>query len=197
MKHCRRKNTITADARQRRALSSPIRLEVIGQFTSRGGMSIADVAERMGRTPASLYYHFRVLENVGLLHKVGSRPGVKRNETLYEPVASRIEFPAGRSQADVLGAVKAMSSAFRMAERDLEDAIRTRSGRRSGKHRNFFATRMHCRITKQVLAEINEHVRAIEKILTREIHRKTVPANADQYCSLTLALLPLRGREKK
>lgn len=49
---------------------------------------IRDVAERMGRSPGSLYYHFRLLEKVGLLQMVGSRPGVKRNEALYELMAS-------------------------------------------------------------------------------------------------------------
>jgi AcrR family transcriptional regulator len=185
---------ITANARQSRALTSPIRLEIIGQFTTPGGMSIADVAERMGRSSNSLYYHFKVLEDVGLLRRVGSRPGVKKEEALFEPAAARIELPAINTAASVRGISKTMAAAFRMAQRDIVDAIQSGSGRTSGKHRNFAAWRLHCRSTKEVLAEINEHIRAIERILAREARRPGIPPDADQYFSLTLTLAPLRGR---
>ena len=55
--------------------------------------AVADVAERMGRPAATLYYHFRILEKVGLLVRTGSRPGTKKSEVLYEPVASRPRVP--------------------------------------------------------------------------------------------------------
>jgi len=182
---------------QRRALSSPIRLEILGQFTDEGGMSIGDVAARIGRSPGSLYYHFRILETVGLLVRVGARPGVKRDETLYEPVAPRIAVAAETDdESSLRSALKTMEAAFRMAERDLEAALTSGSPRTAGKHRNLYATRVHCRLTKQKLAEINEHLRAIERILLREAKRKELPPDADQYCSLTLALLPLRGRDR-
>ena len=45
------------------------------------------------------------------------------------------------------------------------------------------------------LREVNTHLRAIERILAREARRKTLRPDADQFCSLTLALLPLRDRE--
>ena len=181
---------------QREALSSPIRLEILGQFTSPGGMSIADIAARMGRPPSALYYHVRVLERVGLLQKAGTRPGEKRPETLYEPVAPRIAVSStSATAADLRAAVKTMSAAFRMAERDLEAALSSGDARPEGRERNLFATRMHCRITRSTLAEINKHLRAIEGILMRQSRRRRLPPDADQYCSLTLALLPLRGRQ--
>jgi AcrR family transcriptional regulator len=192
-----KQDVLRANAEQRHALSSPIRLEIIGQFTSGEGMSIAEVAGRIGRTPGSLYYHFRLLEDVGLIKRIGERPGIKRAEALFEPAASRFEFPAEPdSEADLRDVMKTMASALRMTERDLEAAIRTGSARQTGRHRNFFATRMHCRINKRTLAEINQHLRAIEHIVEREVKRKRLPEDANQYCSLTLALLPLRGREQ-
>jgi AcrR family transcriptional regulator len=192
-----KQDVLTANAEQRRALSSPIRLEILGHFTTPEGMSIADIAERMGRSPGSLYYHFGVLEDVGLIKRIGTRPGVKRDEALFEPAASRLQFPVEKdSEASVRQVMKTMVSAFRMTERDLESAIRTGTARQTGKHRNFFATRMHCRINKRTLADINQHLRAIEQIIEREGRRKQLPEDANQYCSLTLALLPLRGREQ-
>ncbi len=185
--------TITANALQRKALRSPIRLEIAGQFTGPDGLSIADVAERMGRPPASLYYHFRKLEEAGLLEQVGSRPGVKKREAIYHVTASRLEFPA----TNVDDVMVTTAAAFRMTERDLEGALRSGDARTGGKYRNLFATRMHLRTNKEVLAEINEHLYAIEKLVLREARRKTLPPDADQYLSLTLALLPLHGRNKK
>ncbi|MEE9269764.1 MAG: helix-turn-helix domain-containing protein [Candidatus Krumholzibacteria bacterium] len=191
----RQKSYLLESAAQRTAVSSPIRLEILGQFTSPGGMSIAEVAERMGRPAATLYYHFRILEKVGLLVRTGSRPGTKKSEALYEPVANRFEFPVEPdSQSAVRAAIKTLSLAFRMAERDLESALTSGTARTSGKHRNAIAGRLHCRTTRSTLAEINQHLRAIEKIFEREGRRVTVSPDADEYLSFTLALLPLRGR---
>lgn len=191
----RRKSYRIESAEQKAAISSPIRMEILGHFTSPEGMSIAEIAERMGRPPATLYYHFGILEDAGLLVRAGKRPGTKKSETLYEPVASRFEFPVARdpeSEADA--AVKAMSMAFRMAERDLEAALVSPDSRKAGKYRNVLAGRLHCRTTRDTLAEINTHLDAIQKILEREGRRTKLPPDADEYFSLTFALLPLRGR---
>ncbi len=176
---------------QRKAISSPIRMEIMGQFTAEHGMSVADIATRMGRTPGSLYYHFDMLEEAGLLHRIGSRPSGKRAETLYEPTAERFELAASGPDSDV---TRTMAQAFRMAERDLEAALTAATTRVEGDDRNFFATRLHARMNREVLAEVNEHLNAVLEILARETGKDEVPEDADQYCSLTLALLPLRGR---
>jgi AcrR family transcriptional regulator len=180
---------------QRKALSSPMRMEILGQFTTLEGMSIAEVAERMGRPPASLYYHFRLLEQVGLLLAVGTRPAGKRQEVLYRPVAPRFAMPARSSGSGAEAAMKTMSTAFRMAERDMEAALTSGAARSDGADRNFFGTRLHARLDRATLAEVNKHLKAIERILMRESKKQRVPEDA-QYCSLTLALLPLKGRNK-
>lgn len=181
---------------QRKALSSPIRMEILGQFTAHEEMSIAEVAERMGRPPSSLYYHFRLLEQVGLLIPAGTRPAGKRQEALYRPVARRLAMPASPSGVGVESAMKTMSAAFRMAERDMEAALTSGSARTDGADRNFFGTRLHARLNRAALAEVNKHLRAVERILQREGKKRRVPEDADQYCSLTMALLPLKGRNQ-
>lgn len=191
----RHKSYLIESAAQRTAMSSPIRLEILGQFTSPGGMSIAEIAERMGRPATTLYYHFRILEKVGLLVRTGSRPGTKRSEALFEPIANRFEFPVVQdSRSAVRAAIKTLSLAFRMAERDLESALTSGTARATGKYRNAIAGRLHCRTTRSTLAEINQHIRAIENIFEREGQKVTVPTDANEYFSFTLALLPLRGR---
>lgn len=189
------KTYVVERAEERAALSSPVRLELLGHFMTPGGMSIGEIAARMGRPASSLYYHFRLLERVGLIKRVGTRRRAKRTEALYEPVAPRIALSAESSSESALrSALKTMSIAFRMAERDLEAALRSGTCRPHGAHRNIFASRMHCRLTRDTLAELNGHLSAIERILAREARRRKLQPDADQYCSVTLALLPLRGR---
>jgi len=196
MKSAKSDTYIIRREEQRKALSSPIRLELLGHFITDKGMSIAEVAERMGRPPASLYYHFRLLEQVGLLLAVGTRPAGKRQEVLYRPVAARFAMPASSAGAGVKDAMKTMSTAFRMAERDMEAALTSGHARADGLDRNFFGTRLHARLNRTALAEVNKHLKAIERILQRESKKRTVPEDADQYCSLTMALLPLKGRNQ-
>ena len=186
---------IATTAKERAALSSPIRLEILGSFISADAMSIADIAERMGRPAASLYYHFRIMEDAGILRRTGSRPGTKKSEALYLPVATRFAISVDpESPSTLKDAIKTVSHAFRLAERDFEAALTSGQAKATGKHRNTYATRVHCRINKNTLAEINKHFSAVEKILMREARRSKLPPDADQYLSLTLALLPLRGR---
>lgn len=182
-------NTFVADREdQRRALTSPIRLEILGHFRS-GPTSVAELAERMGRPASALYYHVGILENAGILVRAGERPAGKRQETLYRPVAPRIEMAADPESPDSIeAAARAAGTAFRMAERDLEAALREGCARQEGEDRNFIASRMHCRLAPKDLAEINAHLEAIFEIAARET------PDADEYCSFTFALMPLRGR---
>lgn len=179
---------------QRRALRSAIRLEILGQFTSSKGLSVADLAERIGLPAASLYYHVQMLVRVGLLQESGSRPGLRRPQAVYRPVAPKIGLPAGASSgAKAADAVKTMAAAFRMAERDMTEALRSGLARDRGALRNFHAERVHARLTRTALGKINSHLRAIDRILSGEATRRDAIA-ADHYCSYTVALLPLRGR---
>ena len=186
-----------AGADQRAALASPLRLEILGLFTAPEPLSIADMAQLMGRAAGSLYHHVGILEKAGLLGRVGTRPKGKRHEALFQPVASRIEMevPTGDAEA-AEHIVKAMASAFRMAERDLAAALQDGDICRQGPERNLMAGRMHMRASPKLLAGINKHLQAIEKLLTVEAAKAPKPSPDDQHLSLTMALLPLKGRGK-
>ncbi len=180
---------------QRSALASPLRLEILGLFTNPEPMAIADMARMMGRTAGSLYHHVGLLEKAGLLTRTGTRPKGKRHEALFRPTASRIEFDASAGTDEVIGqVVKALSSGFRMAERDLEAALVSGNCRTDGPSRNLFATRMHMRASPKLLAGVNKHLKAIEDLLLAESGRDPKPSPDDEHLSLTLALLPIKGR---
>ncbi|MCP4455542.1 MAG: hypothetical protein GY809_29130, partial [Planctomycetes bacterium] len=119
----------------------------------------------------------------------------KRYEALFRPVANRIELDASSGEEEIVKhAVKTMSSAFRMVERDLAAAMVSDKSKTEGPQRNLFAARMHMRASPKLLAQINKHLKAIEDLVAKEIAKAPKPSAEDQHLSLTLALLPLKGR---
>ena len=90
--------------------------------------------------------------------------------------------------------LKTMATAFRMAERDMKAAFTNPKSKSKGPYRNVFGARVHCRLSKKDLAEMNKHLRAIEKMLSRS-HEAHVPSKDDAFVSFTVALMPLRNRE--
>lgn len=199
MKNTRpRKRLILRTDEQRRAIASPLRIELIGLFIDRQPLSVAQMAARMGRPASAIHYHVRLLEKAGLLRRVGEQLSGRRPEAIYMPVAEAfmMESPkAGKESAagEAEAVVKTMATAFRMAERDMKAALADPGTRTTGPQRNFLGARAHCRLAKKDLAELNRHFREIEKMLTR-VQKTHVPSPGDVFVSLTLALMPLRNR---
>lgn len=195
MKNKRNTTTTATSPQQQKALASPLRLEIIGLFAGSDALAISDMAARMGRPAGSLYHHVGILENAGMLQRVGTRPKGKRYEALFKPAASRIEMEAKPGDADAAGhARRALSAAFRMAERDLEAALKRDDLELEGPGRNILVTQTHMRVPPRLLARLNKHLQAIEKLLGSEAGKDPQPTPEDQHLSLTIALLPIRGR---
>jgi len=181
---------------QRAAVASPLRLEILGLFISVDALSISDMAALMNRSAGSLYHHVRILEQAGILEQTGTRPKGKRHEALYLPTASRFEFDTSSGEEEVIaGAVKTMATGFRMAERDLQAALRSDDRPMESPDRNFYAFRLHLRASPELLAEINEHMNAVLDLLKPTEKTASDFGPDDQHVSLTLALLPIKGRD--
>ncbi len=196
MKKTKHSSTVTAGtAAQRKALASPLRLEILGLFTTGDPLAIADMGLRMGRPAGSLYHHVGVLERAGMLKRAGTRPKGKRFEALYAPVGERIELhmPAGDADAAAETA-RVMTASLRMTERDLAAALERDDLCQEGPQRNVLALRAHVCASPRLLAAVNKHLRAIEALLADDGARGTAPGPDHQHLSLTLALLPQRGR---
>ncbi len=174
---------------QREALTSPLRVEILGQFTGPNPLSVRDLAERMGRTPHSIYYHVHLMTRVGLLREVGRREGGGRSEALYQPARDEVALDAADPGAG-LAIRRTMGAAFRMAERDLEAALESAPG-----DPRLLGMRGHFRATPRVLQQVRRHLEAALEIVQREARRGAGRKQGPLY-SLTLALLPLRGRNQ-
>jgi predicted transcriptional regulator len=187
------KTLVLRTREQKKAVASPLRLELLGLFVDRKPLSVAEIAARMGRPATGIHYHVRVLEKAGILRRVGRQRSGPRPEALYEPVADLFKMEQKRGDAPD-DAVKTLSTAFRMAERDMRAAMRDPGAKSSGPYRNVFGARIHCRLSRKDLAELNRRLREIERLLST-IHKKHEPSKDDSFVSLTLALMPLRRRE--
>ena len=187
---------IIREDEQRRAVASPLRLELFGLFTDGEPLSVATIAERMGRPATALHYHVRVLEKAGLLRRVGRRQSGRRPEALYLPVADafKMEQPRDAPEEVAAMALKTLATAFRMAERDMRAAMGDPGTKSTGPYRNIFGGRIHCRLGKKDLAELNRLLRKIEKMLWTN-HKTRKPSSDDSFVSFTVALMPLRNRE--
>jgi len=195
MKKTKGTTLLATTSAQRTALASPLRLELLGLFTNPGSLAIAEMAELMSRSAGSLYHHVGLLEKAGLLKRTGTRPKGKRHEALYRPTADRFELDSSGADEDVVKiTVKTVASAFRMVERDLAAALVSDQSKIEGPQRNMFVTRMHIRTSPRTLARINKLIFALEELLTSEVVKSQKPSASDQHLSLTLALLPLKGR---
>ena len=188
--------SVTDENRAKRsAMTSPVRLEIVGLFAGAGPLSISDMAQRMGRSAGSLYHHVGLLEEAGILRKSGTRPKGKRFETLYEPAAEKFTMEAGEGDAEAdAQAVQTIKAALRMTLRDFEAGLANPDSVQEGPDRNLLVTRLHMCASPRLLARLNEHLDALNEILREEAERQPEPGPDSQHLSLTLALLPLKGR---
>ncbi|NUM53769.1 MAG: helix-turn-helix transcriptional regulator [Candidatus Hydrogenedentes bacterium] len=101
----------------------------IFEALARGPVSAKGLALRWDLKPASLHYHFRVLESAGLIRKVSERKARGTVEKLFEAVAARVHLAPGRDPAmqDASLTVKA-----RAMEAGLDDVLRAETARSAG-----------------------------------------------------------------
>ena len=188
-------HTVAGEA-QDRAISSPLRLEILGHFAAGRPLSVKQVAERMGRPATAIHYHVRLLAQSGLLKKSGERRQGRRREAEYSMVAEAIAIPghsASSEEGDHALALKTTASAFRMAERDTKAALTEGTARSEGDDRNFLVTRLHCRLSREEMAEINRRLDALLSVVLTSIRREETRGD-DEFVSLTLAMAPLPDR---
>ena len=64
----------------------------------------------------------------------------------------------------------------------------------TGPQRNIFSLVLNSRVAPEVLAKINERLRALEEVIAEECANDPGPTPDDQFLSLTICLAPIRGR---
>ncbi|MBX2797132.1 MAG: helix-turn-helix domain-containing protein [Myxococcales bacterium] len=179
------------DPEQRKALASPIRLEILGLLDTPQPQSVRDLAHQMGRPTTAVYYHVHRLVEVGLVRRVGSRPRRKKPEALFGLVADTLTLPVDTPDQHE-DAARTLRAAQRMAARDMAASLTHGTARFEGDHRNFLAVRLHAACSPDALRRINAHLDAVIALLGEQ----GPPTEDAEFCSLTLAWMPLPDRRR-
>ena len=136
------------------ALASSARQEIIDVLGQMGTVSVAELAQTLGRPADTLYYHLRILAKAGLVQSVGSRIKDGRPEALFRSRNLSIDYEAAR-QTNERGLIGVASSMLRLGIRDFEDAVRDRDVVVGGKQRELWSARKTGGLTKQELGRVN------------------------------------------
>lgn len=183
------------DPAQREALTSPVRLELLEHLGAIGPASVRDLAARMSRSPHSLHYHVRIMEEAGLLRRTGTVKSGPRDEALFDVVANRyeIEQSTGARGTDHAEA-RAIRAVLRKAEREFTDAVATDPAlvHRDG----CFAGRLRAQLSAKARKDIAQHLTAIQRIFAEELRRDHPPQTRLETCTLTAVYMQEPPQEK-
>ena len=113
----------SADAARLRALTSPLRIELIGAIQEAESCSVRELAARIGRPADGLYHHVRLLLEAGVIVEVEARKVGRRTEAVYALKAERIAGSLDSGSAASRTAVtRAAAATLRLAAREFASA---------------------------------------------------------------------------
>lgn len=178
---------IVRDPRQVQALSGPLPQRLISAFERLGRCTVADLADAIDEPVASLYYHVRKFERVGLIRAAGTRGEGQRAEAVYEFPGRELVFDhANESEVYVTALGKAVGSLARIAERAYRAALGHRQSRRTGRLRNHMLQQHYARLSNADLAELNRRLEDIATFIRERDH-----PDATRWITLTMLMAPL------
>jgi predicted ArsR family transcriptional regulator len=150
------------DLSSARAIRSPVRTRILEIAIAQAPVSVRDIADRMGRSPASMYHHVKMLQAAGLLREAGSAGHGREAERLYAPVAQGFRVKSekltkkGKEDFAGLGAAHA-----RYALRRYVRAVETDGAILSGAARNALVRHLSLRLSPQGLKDLNRDLEAL------------------------------------
>lgn len=145
---------------QLETLCSPLRQDIVDTLAQMGPASVADLAERLGRQPESLYYHVRSLLDVELLLEDGERALPRHKEKLYTTPGRTMRIRYRRSNLHLH--LRSLRATLRLGQRDLARFEPPAGGNltlpRGGRVTGW--------VSESERAQITEHLMAVVRILT-------------------------------
>jgi len=173
----------------------PARLEVFESLQIGGPASVSELAERLGKAPDSLYYHLRKLEQLGVIEQVADEAGAGspgRNGAMYDLAALSVTMKLdNQSRPSREAWAKGSASVLRLASRDVESALESRSAVTEGAQRNLLVHRRKARLAKKDLKRVNALLDEAYAILADNAEN-----TSGQLYALTLTLSPLEERTR-
>lgn len=174
-------------ARQMTTLASPVRHQMHLVMEMLGPCSIRELATRMGREPATLYYHVKLMERAGLLTRDGMRGKGRNEEAVYTLVQDRVRVDMTQRAPQFVKAVASGCGALlRWAERTFVAALKKDATVKTGACSEIRIRQSSVRLTKKSLIELNARLDAMEHFLDES----ESPGGTSTYV-ITVCLAPV------
>lgn len=179
------------DLRQLKALGSAARQDIIDEVAATGPLTVAVIADRLGRPPDALYHHVRHLVRRGLLTKSDAERGIGRPAVLID-VPGRpmlIQYDTS-SKANARTMLRVVATMLSSAKRGFARAFEPRLAVVSGPHRNLWAARYQSWLTPTELEEVNALLTRLGKLLLRGARRRTSKSRLHEFTYVISPLPP-------
>lgn len=173
-----------------RALTSPIRQEIVDAVVAAGPVTIASLARHLGRAPDSLYFHVRRLLAVGLLVEREAERKGRHVAAVYDvpgrPIRigyqGRLGKPSGRRSINAV-----VQGAIRLGARDFARAVDGGKASASGADRELWGGRAKGWVSEEELVELNTLIDRASAIL-----HAGRPGKGRRAVSFTFVLAPVK-----
>lgn len=147
-------------------LVRPVPYEIRLAMEMLGPSTVAELADHLGRSAESLYYHIRKLEAVGLVEPTDAVVRNRREEIVYRLCAQRIRVDmTNRSPSFIETLIKGTRTLIRHAERCLEFALRRSDTVLTNNFRECRVVQVSMRLSKAQIQELNERILDLESYL--------------------------------
>jgi DNA-binding transcriptional ArsR family regulator len=180
---------LLTSAKQLQVMASPGREEIMDTAALIGPCSITELADALGRSRNSLYYHVRALRDAGLLVETWRSGEGKKATAHYDPAGRPLAVHFDLSTKERRRAVIALARArIRSAARGFERACRPGAVTVEGPQRNLWATHLKGWLSDEELKEVNELFARLIHLIGRNSRQSD--QNKRSY-ELTFVLAPI------
>lgn len=165
-------------------VGSPQRFEILASLGNGGPATAAELGERLGRSPHSLYFHLRKLEEAGVVRVCETREVRGQIERTWEAAAERVLVGSGGQRGSASAAAGAADAMLRLTSRELRRGL-ARAERVPGEEGTLIGVRMKGRLDEKSLARIRELVEEMEALI-----RKSQAIRGGRMHAITVVVTP-------
>ena len=158
----RKKRHVVRDPAQLGAVVSPIRHNLLKSLASLGPCSVRELAEDVGCSQESLYYHVRALQKVGLIREHGKRPSNGRSEMLYDALADQLRSDPNQTTPQYLEAYRrAISALLRLTDRQVAAALERQAQAEARRPVSLLLRQLQVRLSAESQRDIARRIEAL------------------------------------
>lgn len=184
-----RKRHVIRDADQLGVMVSPVRHHLLRTLSTLGPVPVRELAERLDRSPESLYYHLRALEGASLVRRHETRVRNGRSEVIWASVARGVYTDPDQTSPDYVEAMqRSASSLLRLADRQVHAALELQKETGSRRPPSLRCMQVHVRLAP---AAVRELARRLDDLIA--FIEESDDPEAEKMVAVTLASAPIPG----